>query len=71
MKSRKDQITTVRRKQYLLNLKQPIAYLKPNYKSKLTDEIPTVNILVQAYELCLKLLNLNIPLTFYFKYSPR
>lgn len=45
---------------YLLNLKQPIACSKPNYKSKLPDEFPTVDILVQAYELCLKLLNLNI-----------
>jgi len=54
MKSRKDQITIVRRKQYLLNLKQPIAHLKPNYKSKLPDEFPAVGILVQAYELCLK-----------------
>lgn len=60
VKSKKDQITIVWRKLYLLNLKQPIACLKPNYKSKLPDEFPTVDILVQAYELCLKWLNLNI-----------
>lgn len=60
MKSRKDQTTTALRKQYLLNLKQHIACLKPNYKPKIPDEFPTADILGQAYELCLKLLNLNI-----------
>lgn len=71
MKSRKEQITIAWRKQYLLHLKQPIACLKPNYKSKLPDEFPEVNILAQAYELCQKWLNLNILLPLNKKYSPK
>lgn len=63
VKLSKGKITILWRKQYLLSLKQPIAHLKPNYKSKLPDVFPTVDILVQAYELCLKRLNLNILLT--------
>lgn len=70
MKPSKDQITIALRKQYLLNPKQPIACLKPNYKPKIPDEFPTADILVQAYELCLKLLNLNILLTLNTKHSP-
>lgn len=71
MKSREDKITIALRKQYLLNLKQPTACLNPDYKPKIPDELfPSADILVQAYELCLKLLNLNILLTLNTKHSP-